>query len=181
MTRRVQVALPEAPWVAVPRSGDPAAWAEQEAAGITADPQEAAALAAELSVIGRQVQERESLACAALVPEQVPPSVLAVLLVEQVDCGPDLAAVTAELADDGTAHLHEPEVTEVALPLGPAVRRHALVTMPDGGVVEGVEHVVPLGDGIGLRIDLSWAALALGEELVGLADAAARGVGLTDD
>lgn len=180
MSRRVQVALPEAPWVAVPREGDPAAWAEQEAAGITADPQEAAALAAELSVIARQVQDRQSLAGAALVPEQVPQSVLAVLLVEQVDCGPDLAAVTAELADDGTTHLHEPDVTEVVLPLGPAVRRHALVTMPDGGVVEGVEHVVPLGDGVGLRIDLSWAALAPGEELTDLADAAARGVGLTE-
>lgn len=174
---RLRLDLPEAPWVEVPTDGDAQAWAAATAAELTSDGTDA--LAAELAVAARHARELDAYLCAAIVPEGPAPTVTAVLVVQEVRCQ-DLDSIAGELAGLTRTYLEVPAPSRVALPLGDAVRLHSVAAAPGGTVVERVEHVVPLGDGTGLRIDLSWSALALGEELVELADAVAAGLGLVE-
>jgi hypothetical protein len=160
----VEVDLPPGPWIAVPVEGEVAAWADRTAEELCAGKEPPDVLAAELTVMAERVRPLEPLACAVLVPEQLPQAVVGVLVVHEVT--DDLVAA---------------ELTAVELPVGPAARRRAVASAADGTIVETVEHVVPLGDGRGLRVDLSWSAIALGEELVELADGAAAGLALVED
>ncbi|MCA0144612.1 hypothetical protein [Blastococcus sp. LR1] len=177
---RVDVDLPAGPWVQVPVAGDLGQWAERTADELCADREPPGPLAAELATIAERLQPLDPLACAVLVPETLPQTIVGVLVVHQVACAEDADAVLAELAAESAADIVSPELTRADLPLGPAARRHGVNAAADGTVVETVEHVVPLGRGTGLRIDLSWGAVALGPELVALADAAAAGLRLTD-
>jgi len=178
---RVDVALPAAPWVAVPTDGEVHRWAARTAAELCAGQEPPDALADDLVAIVERIRPLEPLACAVLVPEGVPRTVVGVLVVHQVACDDDPAAVLAEMEAESATDILPPGLGRVDLPLGPAARRHGVTAAADGTVVETVEHVVPLGGGTGLRADLSWGAVALGEELVGLADAAAAGLELVDD
>lgn len=181
VTPHLDVDLPPAPWVAVPVDGDDD-WARRSADELCEGSPAAEPLAAELAVALRRAAEPGVLACAVVVPEEPPQRVTAVLVVEHVACDDVEAALTA-LTTVGPAVLGTPDVRRVALPLGDAVRRHVLTAEGDdgtGGVVERVEHVVPLGDGTGVRADLTWTPLALGDELVELADGVAVGLRLTE-
>ncbi|MFE7069845.1 hypothetical protein ACFU96_07135 [Streptomyces sp. NPDC057620] len=76
-----------------------------------------------------------------------------------------------------------PEITEVELPLGAALRVHRLEpTDPDadsGTVLEGVAHyVLPRAHPTALECRLLWGALGLGEELGRMADELAESVRL---
>lgn len=176
---RLQIDLPEAPWVAVPVDGADEGWAAATAAELADSPSAAGPLAAELTVVARDALALDAYACAVVVPDGPLPAVLAVLVVQQVACG-DLDSVDRELRATPRQFLRPPAVSRVELAPGEAVRLHGVVTSPGGAVVEHVEHVIPLGDGTGIRTDVSWEALALGEHLLALANATARGLRLVE-
>ncbi|WP_147251450.1 hypothetical protein [Blastococcus sp. TBT05-19] len=178
---RVQVSLPAAPWVPVPLEGDLREWAVRTAEELCAGKERPEDLAEQLATIAQHLQPLEPLAFAVLVPETRPQAIAGVLVVHQVACGEDPGAVLADLAAESATDIVPPELGRVDLPLGPAARRHGVTAAADGTIAETVEHVVPLGSGTGLRIDLSWGAVEHGEELVALADAAAAGLQLVDD
>lgn len=177
----LEVDLPDAPWVAVPLDADPAAWARATAEELCGGREESSGLAAELELAADRMRTMEALACAVVVPEEVPQEVLALLLVHQVHDVADVDSATTLLADEAREDVREPVLSTTELPLGPAARWHTLTTGDDGFLMEAVEHVVPLGDGTALRSELSWTAVALGDELAELADLVAAGLRVAED
>ena len=178
---RLEVDLPEAPWLAMPLDGDVADWARATASELREDPDEARRLAEELAAAAGGARASEPLACAVVVPVDEPAGVLALLLVHRIHEVADLDAARAVLAAERRDDVREPVLTTTELPLGPAARWHTLTTGDDGFVLEAVEHVVPLGDGTALRSELSWTAVALGDELAELADLTAAGLRVAED
>ncbi len=93
----------------------------------------------------------------------------------------DVLRAEAEAAEG--PYFRSPEITEVELPLGAALRVHRLEpTEPEadsGSVVEGVAHyVLPRTHPTALECRLLWGALGLGEELGRMADELADSVRL---
>jgi hypothetical protein len=177
----LEVDLPEAPWVAVPLEGDPADWARRTAEELCGDGDDAGELARELELAASRVRTPEALACAVVVPEDVPQSVLALLLVHRMDAVPDVDAASAALTAEGRDDVREPVLSTAELPLGPAARWHTLTAGDDGFLMEAVDHVVPLGDGTALRSELSWTAVVQGDDLIELADRTAEGLRVVED
>jgi hypothetical protein len=177
----LEVDLPPAPWVAVPLDGDPAKWARATAEELCEGREDPGALTRELELAARRVRTPDTLACAVVVPDDVPLQVLALLQVQQMGDVPDVATASALLAAEERDDVREPVLAETDLPLGPAVRWHTLTAGDDGFVMESVDHVIPLGEGTALRSELSWTAVALGEHLVELADRTAEGLRVADD
>lgn len=177
--------MPEAPWLQVPVVEDPDGWgielARQLCEGEDVATDDLAGLAAELSVLARDAAEREAVLAAGLLElpdaEGARPFVVASLVVLEVACGATVDDVVAELDVTRPEDLEVPEVRVVDLPAGQAVRLRTLTaTPPDGTVVEAVNVVLPLGDGTGVSLQLSWMALAAGDVLGDLADQCAAGI-----
>ena len=180
---RVEIALPEAPWLEVPRSDDPSSWAEATARALCEgeDPAHAGPLAEELAVLARAAHAPDALLVAALVElpdlEEVGPFVLASLVVSDVACPHTADELCALLAERGDADVVAPTGSLLSLPAGQAARARSVRAHPGSGtVVEAVDVVLPLGDGTGVRLQLSWLALAAGEQLGALADLCAAGL-----
>ena len=177
----LEVDLPDAPWLAMPLDGDVAAWARATAAELRDDPEEAWQLAQELEAAAGGARASEPVACAVVVPADEPAGVLALLLVHRIHEVADVDAALALLAGERRDDVREPVLTTTELPLGTAARWHTLTAGDDGFLMEAVEHVVPLGDGTALRSELSWTAVALGDELAELADLTAAGLRVAED
>ena len=179
MSRRVELELPDADWLEVPIVDDPAAWAAATGAELWVDAEgDRAPFVASLEVLARKAVEHDAIACAALLPELPTPFVVATLMLTQVHCGDDAHAVAGELSTPSSYDLSKPDLQVVALPAGEAARLRTVVAEPGGAVVESVDHVLPLGDGRGVRLQLSWVALGVGDELAALADGCAAGLRL---
>ncbi|MFD3379741.1 MULTISPECIES: hypothetical protein [unclassified Streptomyces] len=93
----------------------------------------------------------------------------------------DVLRAEAERAEG--PYFRPPDITEVELPLGAALRVHRLEpTAPDsaaGSVLEGVAHyVLPRAHSTALECRLLWQAMGLGEELAEVADELAASVRL---
>lgn len=172
----LEIDLPEAPWQVLPLDGDVDAWARTTAAELCEDPEDAEVLARELEAAASGARASDPLAGAVVVPEQEPVGVLALLIVHQLHDVPDVETATSLLAAEERDDVREPVLSTTELPLGPAARWHTLTAGDDGFLMEAVDHVVPLGDGTALRSGLSWTAVALGDELVELADLTAAGL-----
>lgn len=94
-----------------------------------------------------------------------------------------LDALRAEAEAAEGPFFRPPEITEVELPLGAALRVHRLEpTDPEadsGTVLEGVAHyVLPRAHSTALECRLLWQAMGLGEELAKVADELAASVRL---
>ncbi|MEV0218466.1 hypothetical protein [Streptomyces sp. NPDC050704] len=128
---------------------------------------------------------RQKALCAALLTPQ-DGGVAAFYSVRELSVPPqslrlDALRVEAELAEG--PYFQPPDITEVELPLGAALRVHRLeLTDPDadsGSVLEGVAHyVLPREHPTALECRLLWGALGLGEELGKIADELATSVRL---
>lgn len=179
----VLLALPDGDWLEVLRSGDAAGWAQATAAALCAGEEPAPGLAEELEVLARGAERDDALIASALLGlpdlEESRPYVIASLVLTEVSCGRTVSEVVAELAVPGRHDVSPAGVTVLPLPAGDAVRLHTVTAAQPGAVVEAVDVVLPLGDGTGLRLQLSWLALAAGEELAELADRCAAGLSLT--
>jgi len=94
-----------------------------------------------------------------------------------------VAALRAEVALAQGPFFGSQDLTEVDLPLGPALRVHRLEpTAPEsdtGGITEGVAHyVLPSRYPTALECRLLWSTLGFGEELEKVADELAQSVAL---
>jgi hypothetical protein len=178
---QLEVDLPEAPWVAVPLDGDPSTWARATAEELCDGREDPAGLTSELELAAGSARTQEALACAVVVPEELPLGILALLVVHQVHDVPDLDSASALLAAQARDDVREPVLSTTELPLGPAARWHTLTAGEDGFVMEAVDHVVPLGDGTALRSELSWTAVVQGDDLIELADRTAAGLRVVED
>jgi len=177
----LEIDLPEAPWVTVPLDVDPPTWARATSEELCAGRQDPGDLAAELELAAQRMRSSEALACAVVVPDDVPQEVLALFLVHQVHDVPDVDSASALLAAEDRDDVREPVLSTTELPLGRAARWHTLTAGADGFVMEAVDHVVPLGDGTALRSEMSWTAVVQGDDLVELADHTAAGLRVVAD
>ncbi|WP_413757648.1 hypothetical protein [Streptomyces sp. MMBL 11-3] len=134
----------------------------------------------------RDVAARQEALCAALLAPQ-DGGVAAFYCVRELRGVPPqslrLDVLRAEAENAEGPFFRPPEISEVELPLGPALRVHRLEpTDPDAGsgsVLEGVAHyVLPRAHSTALECRLLWGALGLGEELGRMADELADSVRL---
>ncbi|MGW1625954.1 hypothetical protein [Streptomyces sp. NPDC002172] len=128
---------------------------------------------------------RQRAVCAALL---APPNgaVLASYTVRELKAPPEalhLEVLTAEAAIAEGPFFGKPALTEVELPLGPALRVHRFEpTAPEtdtSAILEGVAHyVLPRDHPTLLECRLLWTTLGLGEDLGRIADKLANSVRL---
>ncbi|MFJ4562182.1 hypothetical protein ACIP4U_00335 [Streptomyces caelestis] len=180
--RECRVALPaHHNWLVLDlRSEDPETWARtlagQHLGGDVPEPWREAFATDLLWYRGAAV--RQGALCAAVLAPQDGP-VVASYTVRELNIPPESLTVAAFRAEaeraDGPYFGGEQILTEVELPLGPALRVHRQEpTDPDadsGTVVEGVAHyVLPRRYPTALEGRLLWTSLGLGAELVKVAD-----------
>ncbi|MGP4044748.1 hypothetical protein [Streptomyces sp. 2A115] len=133
-----------------------------------------------------RVAKRQQALCAAL---HTPPDsgVVAFYSVRELSIPSEslrLDALRAEAERAEGPYFRPPDITEVELPLGAALRVHRLEpTDPDSGsgsVLEGVAHyILPRAHSTALECRLLWRVIGLGEELAKVADELATSVRLT--
>ncbi|WDV52054.1 hypothetical protein PV963_17560 [Streptomyces coeruleorubidus] len=180
--RECRVALPaHHNWLVLDlRDEDPEAWAralaEQHLGGDVPE-QWREAFATDLLWYWGAAVRQGALCAAVLAPQDGP--VVASYTVRELNIAPESLTVAAFRAEaeraDGPYFGGGQILTEVDLPLGPALRVHRQEpTDPDadsGTVVEGVAHyVLPRRHPTALECRLLWTALGLGAELIKVAD-----------
>ncbi|MEU6079260.1 hypothetical protein [Streptomyces sp. NPDC047108] len=185
------VSLPEPDnWIVLDLAAEqPGAWALEEARerlGASAEPAWLQAYADDLTVAADAARGRHALSAAVFAPGGGP--ILAFLSLRELSVPEEswrVEALRAEAAASDGPYFQPPELTEVALPLGPALRVHRLEPSDPGsdaaGVVEGVAHYVLPGEAPGTVLELlmTWSSPALGEVLATMADAVAASARLS--
>ncbi|MDX3454421.1 hypothetical protein PV396_21150 [Streptomyces sp. ME02-8801-2C] len=185
--RQCRVMLP-APqnWLVLDlRNEDPEAWAREVAALHLAEdtPAEARdAFAMDVLWYWGVAVRLRALCAAVLAPPES--AIIASYTVRELRIPPESLTVTAFRAEAARAegpYFGEQGLTEVELPLGPALRVHRLEpTAPDsdgGSIVEGLAHyVLPRKYPTALECRLLWSTLGFGEELEKIADELAESV-----
>ncbi|MGW3286043.1 hypothetical protein ACWDR3_15545 [Streptomyces sp. NPDC001002] len=184
-----QVALPALQnWLVLDlATEDPETWARDLAAGhldTGARPEWIEAFATDLLWYWGAARRQGALCAALLAPADG--AVMASCTVRELKIPTEylsVAALRAEVALAEGPFFGSQDLTEVDLPLGPALRVHRLEpTDPEsdtGGITEGVAHyVLPSRYPTALECRLLWSTLGFGEELEKVADELARSVTL---
>ncbi|MFJ4831426.1 hypothetical protein ACIP79_16100 [Streptomyces sp. NPDC088747] len=128
--------------------------------------------------------QQQALCAALLVPSDG--SVIASCSVRELRVPPEaltLEALRVEAEQAAGPCFGQPEISEIQLPLGPALRVHrrepSAPESDSGAVVEGVAHyILPRAYPAVLECRLLWGSLGLGEELARMADDLAGSVRL---
>ena len=184
-TRTFAVDLPVASWIELPgESEDVASWAAELAAELQAGgtPDETAGGAVhELEAHLATVRKEDVDLAVALMPEPAA-GVLALLTVSSRRSDDRLRQLESEFRASTVGAVRPPQLENVDLPCGAALRAQLLVSATDEddeaqthAIGEIVTFLVRTDVGL-VTLTLRWAALALGQELSDLADECAQGL-----
>jgi hypothetical protein len=180
--------LPAASWLELPlHLEDATPWAASQAADLLVDGtahETRAALAVELNGHAARARDAGCDVAIALVPDPAA-GVLAVLSVRSRAYAGTLDDLAVELRHATTDLVRPTELSYVDLPTGRALRAHAMTALPDSDeqdaekiVEESVGYFLLTESGL-ILVQMRWAAIALGDELIRLADEGACGFQLT--